>query len=527
MNDHDPAKMRGIPVAGISNGEETELAGLMADGSLDFAEADGFYVGPGSMNPQDTHRLQQELAPVLSISYGNVHDNEFDPNLEGREGLNVYHEMLTDGTVENALNYLAGSMQSVDWKIRSASDDEEDIQIAAWIADQLGLHDTGVGKYPFGKLLTTYLHAIVYGRSHGEIVLAQGANDRVILDKIVPIHPLTVAEVEYDEKGGPKNLKLDGHIRGGNKAVYDKKVPVWKTVSFLHKDDGTWNGRSFLRAAVAHWRVKRSLIVMINQSVERFLIGVPQIKVPRTVKVGSVGWQQARKLINDFVQRPRTGLVLPPDWEFEVVKLQTQMPDAKPYLEYHDAAMARAMGMDWNTISSGEGMKYTAMGALEGITKNTVRRLLNEFVTTINLYLIPKLVMVNWPRVKRYPRIGYDMESREDFSASANLMGMLINASQSILAAAATASAPAPRPSADGEPATQPPPSEPSFRPEQLTETLVALMKAMPPRFKRALGYDEVEMVERMEPYRQSAHRLYPIDNRKLPSDAPKVRGPA
>jgi hypothetical protein len=507
---HDDPSTRGVPVGAISNGDERELGHLSPDGTVQFAHEDGYLVGPASIDPQDAHRLMQELAPTMSISHGEIHDGEFDRYLEGKDGLAVYHQMLTDGTVANAMNYLQGSMQSVDWKIEPASLEEQDVEIAAWISDQLGLNDTGVGSNVFSRLLTVFMNALAYGIAHGEIVLSPGADQRVILEKVVGIHPFAVQQIKHDERGTPAHLILNGYVKGTNKPVTDKKVPLWKTVTFAHNDDGTGIGRSFLRAGVAHWRVKRSLIVMINQSVERFLIGVPQIKVPRTVKINSVGWQQARKIITDFVVRPRTGMVLPPDWEFEVVKLATQMPDAKPYLEYHDQALARALGIDWNTIGTGEGMRDMAVASLEGITRNTVRRLLNEFVTGINLQLVPKLVLLNWPSVRRYPRLHYDMESREDFSASANLLGMLVNAAKDALNANARSVNP------DG--------TSSGYSPEELGETVTALMRVLPPRFKRALGFDEVELAERMLPYRSSAHTLYTVDNRKKQPPVPYVR---
>ena len=512
----DQTKPKSVPVGVISNGDEQETAHETLEEDLLFSQDDGWLVGPGSIDPQDAHRLLSELAPTMSVSHGDIEDGEFDKYLEGHDGMAVYHQMLTDGTVENALNYLWGSMQSVDWKMKPASDDEEDIEIAAWVSDQLNLNDTGVGNDTFNRLLTIFFNALNYGKAHGEIVLQPGANRRVILDKIVNIHPFTVAETKFDNRGNPTRLVLNGTVRGSGVSVTDKQVPVWKLITFIHKDDGTWNGKSFLRSAVAHWRVKRSLIVMINQSVERFLIGVPQIKVPRTVKIGSVQWQQARKIITDFVVRPRTGVVLPPDWEFEVVKLSTQMPDAKPYLEYHDAAIARALGIDWNTIGTSDGLKHVAVSSLEGITRNTVRRLLNEFVTTISSALIPKLVMLNWPRVRRYPKLTYDMESREDFSASANLMGMIINAAKDSMASnAATTTR-----DTQGNETVQ----AGSYTPEQLSATVEALMGVLPPRFKRALGYDEVELAERMQRYRSSTHTLYPVDNRKNQPPVPRVQ---
>ena len=518
---HKASSAQGFVTAQITNGEETERAYLTPEGQLLFAtnnsEQESPLLGHGSIDPQNAERLLSEMVPVASVSYGDVRDGEFDRYLEGKEGMLVYHQMLTDGTVKNALNYIYGVMRSAKPKMRPASADELDIEVAAFTADQLGLDDTGVGKYPFGKLLTIFKNALIYGKAHGEIVLAPGPEDTVILDKITPIHPFNVDKVEFDAKGGPKYVVVSGEVKGTGKSIKEKKVPVWKTVTFLHDDDGSWQGTSFLRAAVAHWRVKRSLIVLINQGMERYLIGVPTIKIPKSVKVGSKEWEYARKVISDFVTRPRTGIILQPDWEFEVVKMNVSMPDAKPYLEYHDAAIARALGIDFNTIQSGEGIQNVNVSAFMDITQNTIKTLLTEFASAVNLYLIPKLLVLNFPGLTRFPRLEFDFDQDEDFSASANLLGMLINASTQMVQQSKTST----KMNAEGKAVT----TQEPFGAEDITQALTAMMEALPPRFKKALGYDEQTVEARMDAYRSSQQNRYARDTRKpLPGTGVKFK---
>jgi len=180
-----------------------------------------------------------------------------------------------------------------------------------------------------------------------------------------------------------------------------------------------------------------------------------------------------------------------------------------------------------------------------------VRRLLNEFATTVNFYLIPKLVLLNWPTVRRYPRIRYDMDTREDFSASANLMGMIINAALAQSNARANAAitlkqakinleaqAIKARQSSSNYAHTDEElenlqlfadldlseeENELEGSSHEVPEMMRQILSALPPRFKRALGYDEVELQERMAQYRKSAHSLYPIDNRKIQPPVPRV----
>lgn len=497
----DHAQPQGLPTVGVSNGESLEFGYADMDGELHFAAGDPAVIGPGAIDPQDAQRLLDQIAPVVAVTYGDITDNEFDQYLTGKDGLAVYHQMLTDGTVANALQYIYGSLRSANWTIEPASDDDQDIEMAAFVADQLGLDDMSPNKYPFGRLFTLFEQSLIYGMVFGEIVLAQGADGKALLDKIIPISPFAVDEVKFDNMGGPDHLVVNGTVRGTGKQVQNKKIPIWKTIAFVNKDDGTFNGRSFLRAAVAHWRVKRSLVVLINQGLERFLLGVPVIKVPKHVKPGTKQWTQAQMVAKNFITKPRLGVVLPPGWEFEVAKLPVSMPEARPYLEYHDAAIARALGIDFNTVTQNTGIQNLNIQAFIGLTENTIETLAKDFASAVNLYLIPKLCVLNWPEARRYPRLTFNLKVREDFSAAANLMGMLVNAA---LSAGGTTST-----DAEGKQVTTP------ATPEQVGETLKVLMGVLPPRFKRALGIDEMELQARLNEYRAGASTAYSRDRRK------------
>ena len=385
--------------------------------------------GPGTIDPNKTDQLVGQDVPFLESSFLEVVDREFEEMLQGKDALLIYHKMLADGTVQNALHYIFGRLRSAKWYVEPASNDPEDIQIAAFVHDQLGLDDSSVGKYPFGRLFAIYQNAYVYGMAAGELVLSIGADGKLILDKVVPIHPFNVDEVVYDKDGGPKALKVSGTVKGGTE-MRTVEVPIWKTVVFIHDDDGSFTGRSALRAAFPHWLAKRAMILLINHGLERYMIGVPVLKLPKTVRQGTAQWQAAESIVRNFVQKPRHGIILPDDWEFDTVDLKSAMPDAIPYLTYHDAGIARALGIDFNTVQLNSGVQALQFGEFINLTQQTIIALQREFASTINLYLIPKLVLPNWPKVTRFPKLTFEMEERSDFSAAANLMGMIINATK-------------------------------------------------------------------------------------------------
>lgn len=507
----------GMPVVAVSNGDDIQFGHLGQDGQVFFAapqaKTDDVIIGPGAMSPQDAQKLLGQTAPAMSISYDIVQDNEFEESLRGPDGMVVFHQMMTDGTVANGMNYLFGAMLSKQWKVLPGTYDAQGFEIAQFVKEQLGLDDTGSGKYAFSRLFTVYKNALQYGQAYGEIVLGMGADNKVILDKILPIHPWAVNKIEYDKQGGPKTLVLTGTVKGTNEQVRDKKVPIYKTVTFTHDDDGTFGGKSFLRAAVAHWRVKRSLIVLINQSMERFLLGVPVVNVPKAVRKGTAQWNMAQQIARDYIIKPRTGIILSPGWTFEVAKLNVSMPDALPYLEYHDAAIARAMGIDFNTVRQAQNGDAPNVGAFMDMTELTVETLLREFATAVNLFLIPKLVLLNWPDVRVYPRISFEQHTKEDFSASANLMGMIINA-------AITANTTQPVKNEDGSS------SGGGLNIEGVPQVMQTLMGALPPRFQRALGIEELQLQQAMSEFQTGASTAYKVDGRKSSAVSPTGKTP-
>ena len=385
--------------------------------------------GPGSFDPNLAERLVGEVVPVMESSYGEVVDREFDELLSTKDGLVVYHKMLSDGTVRNALNYIFGRIRSAKWYIEPASNEPEDLEIAAFVYAQLGIDDVSVGKYPFSRLFASYENAYIYGQAAVEIVLSLGADGRLILDKVINIHPFNISKIEYDEVGGPSALEVSGSVKGTGESKYIK-IPIWKTVVFNHNDDGSFTGQSALRAAVPHWLAKRAMVLLINHGLERFMIGVPTLTLPKSVRQGTKQWQAAERIVKHFVQKPRHGIILTEDWKFDTVDLKSAMPDAMPYLTYHDAGIARALGIDFNTVQLNSGVQAINIDEFVSLTQQTIISLQREFASAINYYLIPKLVLPNWPEATRFPKLTFESEDNADFGAAANLMGMVINASK-------------------------------------------------------------------------------------------------
>ena len=403
----------------VTNGRQSEL--------VEFA-------APGAITPEEAERLKTNQTGIghLTLTLDGYIEEGRDEQLdkEDDEWLYEFWKMQQDDTVRDALNYVLGILHTTPYYVEPASEEEQDLDIAAFVADSLGLDGKRAGKYPFQRLLKTYEHALLYRRSAGELVFTIGEDNLVLLDKITPIHPFNIPEIEFDRRGGPRNIVVRGSQNNEDKDYVDKKVPIWKTVLFVNDDDGDFRGHSILEGAWLNWKIKRAMLQLINAGFERFLLGIPILKLPKGVVKGSQEWKDARNTLTAFAMKPRTGMLVPDGYEFEIQVVNSQMPDALPYLRLMDEGIYRAMGTSFSTLGKGENRSgtYTVGEELSATAARNVERIVKQFLDYTNTYVIPKLVMVNWPEALNYPTLKAGKRTEGEVSAILNAYGQMISA---------------------------------------------------------------------------------------------------
>lgn len=365
-------------------------------------------IGPGALDPQDAEKLYKLSGGYTQVSYDTIENNEYNDALRDREGMVRYYKMMDDDAVRNVFNYITGAIRSVPYYIQYASEESVDLEAAAFISDQLGIESTKAGKYPFQRLLRIFEHSLQYGIGYGEIVLKL-VDGKGVLDAVIPYHPLVVEKINYDNKGGPKSIKVTATTNGEDGKEIEKDIPIYKTVIFLNEDDGDMKGRSILRSAYVPYEVKRQMLKLVTSGFERFLLGIPVFKAPVGVTQASPEWAVARQMGMKFAGSPKTGMTIPAGWEFSIEAVGSQMPDALPFINMMNEAISRAMGVEYNSLGkNGNGNGgYGLSSELVQLSERTVRTYIDNFVQYINTYLIPKLMVVNYPNITNYPVLSY------------------------------------------------------------------------------------------------------------------------
>lgn len=388
------------------------------------------------LDESDLNKLQgNQRVPLMSLDLESsegqllVQGNELvDPEMSREEWLAEFHQMRLDDSVQDALNILTTALHGFKYYVLPASDDAKDVKIAAFIADQLGVGRPSFSKYAhFRVLLKAYELALIYGYSAVEMVTDTDGG----LAKLVPIHPFHIVDIERDSKGGPKNLIVRGTVKAGTTQVpeyKEVKVPFVKVVYFAHDDDGNLDGRSLLRAAYVPWRIKRAMLRLVNAGYERFLLGIPVLTVPKTVVPGTKEWTMAENTLKALAAKPRSGVALPEGWRLEIYTVNSQMPDALPYIIRQDVAIKRAMGVSVASLGLDTGGNYKQADQLGKVSREMALRLAREFLDYVNLYLVNRLVFLNYPNLTRYPYLGLVSSAQADPASVLNAFAQMLSA---------------------------------------------------------------------------------------------------
>ena len=359
----------------------------------------------------------RELGSSSPSPWTSFNRQEYNPALQGTKGLEVYDKMRrSDGTVRGTLRSIKTPALSGRWFVEAAGDTDLDKEIADFVWKNL----TEYMSISWPQVLTEALLMCDFGYYMFEKVWDNRVIDgelRTVLSKLAPRHPMDVQDWKFDAHGGPKRVLMNPPTT----TSYQHAVPIdiEKLLVFtFDREAGNIEGISVLRSAYKHWYYIEQLYKIDAIQKERHAIGIPVIKLP-------VGYKPEDKTAADELGRnirtnERAHVVLPPNWDILMLKLEGQLVNALDSVEHHQAAIRE------NIL-----VNFVVEGAREEDLTMFLKasRFVADIVAeTFNLYLIRQMVEYNWPDYDKYPkmkvrRIGESADWRTLSFALRNLIG--------------------------------------------------------------------------------------------------------
>jgi hypothetical protein len=353
----------------------------------------------------------------LKASSPSINRVEYNLDLRGPSGRRVFDQMRrSDSTVRMSLNLIKTPILAGRWFIEPADNKPRNKRIAdfvwwnlteamsmTWMSFiQEALCEMDFGFYAFEKIWS----------------IRNWKKKPMVVCSLEPRHPLDIIQADYDVKG-----RFLGFQMWGN--PYDAEVlwmPEYKLVVFTYGEEGgDVEGISSLRSAYKHWYYSENLYKIDGIQKERHGIGIPCVKLP----LGHTGRDTvlADEIGRNLRTNEKAHVVLPPNWDIMMLKLEGQHVDALASAAHHKHEIAKGVMAPFVDSERGLIDDSTATFFLKGS-----RHEAEMIAETISRRVIPQLVNYNWPGVDEYPklkvrRIGDTADWRTISFAVRNLVG--------------------------------------------------------------------------------------------------------
>lgn len=361
---------------------------------------------------------------------------EYSRDLRGRKRLENLEQMRSsDGAVQEALGHITAPLLDATWDIEPASDTDDDLRVAESVRSALFRWPA----QPFTEYLDQSLDYLVFGHQLFEL------GEQVVSDELRVERPDTDPLVEperqwltvrrfaqrlphtllrWNTDENEDLVSVTQHVFRDPGGYEEVPLPMGRCVLYVNQKRGAdFTGRSLLRGAYKHWRMKELIEKIEVVALERFGVGIP-VAYPSTAAAGDTAIiGKLESILENLRAGNRTYIVMPgpkgqssaagqDGYVLDILSPSGTPPDFDKAKQYHRGEIKGSLLVRFSELGHGQtGARST------GDTQAEVwKRSLNavaSYVGEANDPVIRWFVDANWRGVTRYPRlVARDIDSR-------------------------------------------------------------------------------------------------------------------
>lgn len=340
--------------------------------------------------------------------YAGIFFEEFDPNLQGRRGIEVYKEMSENDDVIGAILFAIEMLvRQVEFTVEPAGDTKQDHEAAEFVKGCMDdMEDT------WQDVLSEVLSFLPYGWSYHEICYKRrmGRNKNALLNskyddgligwQKLPIRAQeTLWRWEYDEED-----RLVGMTQMAMPDFALRTIPKEKALHFRTKSrKNNPEGKSILRNAYRSWFFKKRMQEIEGIGVERDLAGLPILHPPEDVDIWNSedpdmvrSLAYAEKLVQNVRRDAIEGIVLPHGWEFELLNGGSKRQfEVGNIIERYDNRMAMSVLADFVLLGHQSVGSFALSSEKTELFSVAIGTYLKVICEAFNNQAIPRLIDLN------------------------------------------------------------------------------------------------------------------------------------
>ena len=401
---------------------------------------------PGEKVPQNVPPMIELGATGLRRTSGYI-DDEFLPQLRGRQAVKVYREMSDNDPIVGALLFAVDRLlRQVTWRVEPASNSSEDTQASEFV--EQCMEDM---SHTWDDFLSEILTMLPYGWSWHEIVYKkrQGPwekdprkrskfSDGKIGWRKIPIRAQeTLHRWLFDETGG-----IQGMVQIPPPRYTAITLPIEKCLLFRSSTiKGNPEGRSFLRNAYRPWYMKKRLEEVEGIGVERDLAGLPMGKVPAEYLNPKASVQQKqmvdafRKMVRAVRRDEQEGIIVPtaydqdtkqPLFDFQLLTSGgSRQFDTNAIIQRYEQRILMSVLADFIMVGHQGTGSYALHTDKSGLFRASINSISQSIAEVMNRYAIPRLFALNGWKLDTLPKIVPNDVDPPDLTQLSQFMGQM------------------------------------------------------------------------------------------------------
>lgn len=372
----------------------------------------------------------KEIGRVGQRRYGGVFYEEFLPELRGRRGVEVYHEMAENDDIVGAILFsIEMLVKQATWNVEPSGASAKDKEAAEFVRGCMDdMSDTWIDTVSEILSFLTYgwsFHEIVYKRRMGknrDPRTKSKYTDGLIGWQKLPIRSQeTLYQWEYDE-----NDNLVAMTQQPPPGYELFTIPMEKALLFRTKSrKDNPEGRSVLRNAYRPWYFKRRIQEIEGIGIERDLAGLPVIKAPEGLDIWDAENPDTTKIrasletmVKNIRRDQAEGVVLPFGFELELLASGGKRQfDTSGIIDRYDSRIAMTVLADFILLGHQQVGSFALSSDKTELFAAAIGAYLDIICETFNNKAIPALIDINGDHFKGitdYPKLTHgDIEDAD------------------------------------------------------------------------------------------------------------------
>ncbi|GAB3867357.1 hypothetical protein GCM10028801_41150 [Nocardioides maradonensis] len=349
---------------------------------------------------------------------------EKTPELRWPQALEVYEDMETqDAQVGAVLQSVVTPILRAGWRVDGKGCRPE---VTAHVASDLGLPIVGEqtdiaairsrGRFSWTEHIQTAVpDHLQFGHAVFEQVYYPAVDDGLLHLRKLGYRPArTIYQWNVASDGGLISIQQYargffspglGMFTGGGPA--GPTLPVGRLVVYVHKKrGGNWVGRSVLRPAYKHWRLKDRLLRIQAEAAERNGMGIP---VYEAAGKGQDELDAGEEIAAGLRAGENAGAALPNGAALKLLGVSGTVPDLLGAIRYHDEQIARSMLANILNLGGARGTGSYALGnTFNDVLSLAIEAIAENIRDTASRHIIEDLVDLNYGPDEPAPRLVFD-----------------------------------------------------------------------------------------------------------------------